>query len=169
MHLIFEVRQHWISSYKNIWSIFLLLPPSFKWRLQTWWIFHGQKNTYNTGFYIQKSLGKEGKWQEGDVRTVLLRSLWQRVSISFSTSITPPSPLNTFLLSFYSIVVFSHFCTFLCIKECLLSWLNHFKAKNLNRKFWNRKKKKRTSKYNGYKFVQKCYKGIRIAKKRCKF
>lgn len=115
-----------------------------------------------------KSLGKGRKWQEGAVRTVLLRSLWQRVSISFSTSITPPSPLNAFFLSFYSMVVFSHFCTFLCIKECLLSWLNHFKAKNLNRKFWDRKKK-RTSKYNGYKFVQNCYKGIRIAKKKVQF
>lgn len=107
-----------------------------------------------------KSLGKGRKWQEGAVRTVLLRSLWKRVSISFSTSITPPSPLNTFFLSFYSIIVFSHFCTFLCIKECLPSWLNHFKAKNLNRKFWTRKKK--TSKYSGCKFVQTCYTGIRI-------
>lgn len=110
-----------------------------------------------------KSLGKGRKWQEGAVRTVLLRSLWKRVSISFSTSITPPSPLNTFFLSFYSITVFSHFCTFLCIKECLLSWLNHFKAKNLNRKFWTRKKK-RTSKYSGCKFVQIGYTGIRIGK-----
>lgn len=109
-----------------------------------------------------KSLGKGRKWQEGAVRTVLLRSLWKRVSISFSTSITPPSPLNTFFLSFHSIIVFSHFCTFLCIKECLPSWLNHFKAKNLNRKFWTRKKKKKTSKYSGCKFVQIHYKGIRI-------
>lgn len=114
-----------------------------------------------------KSLGKWRKWQEGAVRTVLLRSLWKRVSISFSTSITPPSPLNTFFLSFYSIIVFSHFCTFLCIKDCLLSWLCHFKAKNLNRKFWTRlkkKKKKKTSKYSGCKFVQICYAGIRHGK-----
>lgn len=112
----------------------------------------------------RKSLGKGKKWQEGAVRTVLLRSLWKRVSISFSTSKTPPSPLNTFFLSFCSIVVFSHFCTFLCIKECLLSWLNHFKAKNLNRKFWTRKKKKKTSKYSGCKILQICYTGIRIGK-----
>lgn len=140
-----------------------------------YWLFHlskdfradeyfmGRKTPTIRGF-TYKIFGEREKWQEGAVRTVLLRGLWKKVSISLSTSITLPSPLHTYFLLFHSIILFSHFCNFLCIKECLLSWLNHFKAKKFKQKIWTMKKLKRTSNCSSCKFVHISGTEIRIRK-----
>lgn len=138
MHLIFEVSTKFLLIIiSKVFFFYWLFPLSKDFRADEY--FMGTKTPTIWGF-TYKIFGEREKWQEGAVRTVLLRRLWKRVSISFSTSITPSSPLNTSFLSFHSIILFSHFHSFLWIKVCLLRWLNHLKAKNLNRKFEQWKK-----------------------------
>lgn len=145
----------------KVFFFYWLFPLSEDFRADEY--FMGRKTPTIRGF-AYKIFGEREKWQEGTVRTALLRSLWKRVSISFSTSITPPSPLITYFLSFHFIILSRHFCSFLWIKEYILSWLNHFKTKNLNRKFEQWKKRKRTSNCSTCKFVQICDIEIRIRK-----